>query len=307
MQSYENLVSQVYREGVDKNNRTGIKTRGIFGAMLKHDCVKGFPLLTGKYVPIKLVAIELEGFIKGITDKAWYVKQGCPIWNQWCNENSSEFHANIDSITQKYVEAGFKISPSIVADIKHEAALITNDLGPVYGYQWRYWDGDYSNAGIHGVDQLKMVIEELKRNPDSRRLLVSAWNPRQIKDMALPPCHYAFQLDQEESGELSIKFEMRSVDLMLGLPFNIASYALLLYLICNETGMRPRHVVASLGDTHIYHNHFEGMKKYFGNEKYPLPEIHLMEPGKSTLDFNWQDVSTVGYEHSGVIKMPVAV
>jgi len=212
MQAYHTIIKRVLREGVLKHDRTGTGAHTIAGAMFVHDMSKGFPLLTTKKMPFKIIATELEFFIKGITDKEWLKERGCHIWDEWCNPKKVPY-AHDEATKQKMADE--------------------RDLGSVYGFQWRHFGASYQNYDSdysgQGIDQFKYVIDTLKHNPNDRRMLVSAWNPSAKDQMALPPCHYAYQVTV--TGEkLNLMWNQRSVDVMLGLPFNIASYALLLRL-----------------------------------------------------------------------------
>jgi thymidylate synthase len=325
MEQYKNLINEILSTGTQKNSRAG-NTTGIIGHMFKHDMKYGFPLLTRKYVPLKLVTVELEGFIKGITSKKWYQDRGCHIWDSWCNRDSMEYLRNKALGLEAFiVNVGRNPETEDMFRIDNEAAKRTDDLGPIYGFQWNNFNGYYESpatkiAGDYpdrlGVSQLNKVIRELRRDKFSRRLLVSAWNPEQLYQMALPPCHYGFQLLTAGDGRLSLIWQQRSVDVMLGLPFNIASYALLLSLIANEVGMIPGILIGQLADVHIYHTHLDGVKTYLDRCKpddgfeaeFPQPKLKLgVEPGTSIFDWTYDQVSVENYNHLGPIKMPVSV
>jgi thymidylate synthase len=220
MRAYLDIVEKIIKEGHLEDTRTGIKAYTIAGALFEHDMSKGFPLLTTKKTPFKLVATELEFFINGITDKKWLQDKNNHIWDEWANPKKAPYGHDEASKKKMFEE---------------------RELGPIYGFQWRHFNAPYesydSNYTGKGVDQLKKVVETLKTNPRDRRMIVSAWNPQQFGEMALPPCHYSFQITVVD-GKLNLLWNQRSVDTMLGLPFNIASYAILLHLLAKETGLK---------------------------------------------------------------------
>ena len=290
MQSYLDIVKKILEEGVKKEDRTGTGTLAIAGAIFEHDMSKGYPLLTTKKMPFKTMAAELEFFIKGITDKQWLLDRNCHIWDEWCNPKKVPYAH--DEETKKKMAA-------------------ERDLGAVYGFQWRHfgtryenYDTDYSEQGI---DQLKNVIENIKKNPNDRRLIVMAWNPTMLDQMALPPCHYGFQLTVLD-GKLNLLWNQRSVDTMLGLPFNISSYALLLHLLAKETGLKEGKLVGFLSDVHIYLNHIDGAKEQLTRDPnlYPIPTIQT--PNFTSI-FDWQytDTELIDYQSYPRIQFPIAV
>jgi len=290
MLPYKQIVRKVLNEGCVKENRTGVNTIAIAGAMFEHDMTDGFPLLTTKYVPFGLVASELEFFIKGITDKNWLRDRDNHIWDEWCSPKLVPY--SHDTKIQDHMKA-------------------ERDLGPIYGWQWRHFGGVYLgysgilNRNFAGVDQLKNLVNTLKTNPDDRRMIVSAWNPTDLDQMALPPCHYGFQVTVI-NGRLNLLWNQRSVDVALGLPFNIASYGLLLTLLAMESGFKPGKLVGFLGDTHIYENHVVGMKEQLERLPKDLPKVHL--PGfTSIFDWEYQHVLLEGYQHHPAIKFDIAV
>jgi thymidylate synthase len=290
MQNYLRIVKNILENGATKDNRTGIGTLAIAGAMFEHDMSKGFPLLTTKKVPFRLIASELEFFIKGITDKNWLKDRNNHIWDEWANPKKAAYGHD--------AEAKKKMADE-------------RDLGAIYGFQWRHFNAPYDNydsdyAGA-GVDQLKNVIETLRKNPNDRRMIVSAWNPSMLGQMALPPCHYGFQVTVI-NGALNLLWNQRSVDTMLGLPFNIASYALLLHLLAKEAGLKEGRLIGFLADTHIYLNHLEGAREQLSrdSEKYPLPKIET-ENFTSIFDWKHEDSKVTGYESYPTIKFDIAV
>ncbi len=290
MKAYHDIVKTIIETGERKTNRTGVDAITIPGFMFQHDMKNGFPLLTTKKVPYRLVATELEFFIKGITDKQWLQERNNHIWDEWCTPLKVAY-AN-DEVTKKKM-------------------LEERDLGTIYGWEWRHfgaqyegYDADYNGKG---VDQLKRVVNELKTNPDSRRMLVLAWNPMDI-DKAVPPyCHYGYQVTVI-NGKLNLFWNQRSVDVALGLPFNIASYATLLHLLAKESGFEEGMLTGFLADTHIYVNHLDGMKELLSRDinKYPLPKIET-ENFTSIFDWKAEDTKLIGYESYPTIKFDIAV
>ena len=290
MKAYLDIVQHILDTGVDKRDRTGVGCRSIAGAMFAHDMSAGFPLLTTKKMPFKIIATELEFFIKGITDKQWLKERNCHIWDEWCNPQKVPY-AHDEKTKQKMAAE--------------------RDLGAVYGFQWRHFNAPYENYDSdytgQGVDQLKYVIDTLKTDPADRRMLVVAWNPSMKNQMALPPCHYAFQVTVT-GDKLNLMWNQRSVDVMLGHPINIASYATLLLLLAKETGYGEGRLVGFLGDTHIYSNHIKGAKEQLSRDPhtYPLPKI-VTEPFTSIYDWTHTDSTIVGYESYPRIKLDIAV
>lgn len=261
MKQYLDLLQDILDNGVDKLDRTGVGTRSVFGRQMRFDLSKGFPLVTTKKVHLKSIIHELLWFIKGDTNIKYLQDNGVRIWNEWADENG--------------------------------------DLGPVYGSQWRNWNGD-------GIDQLSDVIERLKTNPNDRRMIVSAWNVSKISKMKLPPCHMMFQF-YVANNKLSCMLYQRSCDMFLGVPFNIASYALLTMMIAQVCGLEVGEFVHTLGDTHIYHNHFEQVKEQLSHTPLKLPTMKINPSVKDINDFKFKDFELVGYESYGVIKGKVAV
>lgn len=261
MKQYLDLLQDILDNGVDKMDRTGVGTRSVFGRQMRFDLSKGFPLVTTKKVHLKSIIHELLWFIKGDTNIKYLQDNGVRIWNEWADENG--------------------------------------DLGPVYGSQWRNWNGD-------GVDQLADVINRLKTNPNDRRMIVSAWNVSKISQMKLPPCHMMFQF-YVANGKLSCMLYQRSCDMFLGVPFNIASYALLTMMIAQVCGLQAGEFVHTLGDTHIYHNHFDQVKEQLSHTPLKLPIMKINPDVKDINDFKYEDFELIGYESYGIIKGKVAV
>jgi thymidylate synthase len=290
MHAYHDIVHTILDSGIEKKDRTGTGTYSLSGMMFAHDMADGFPLLTTKKVPFRLIASELEFFIKGITDKEWLIERNNHIWDEWANPKKAPY-GHDEASKQRMMEE--------------------RDLGPVYGFQWRHFNGTYdtfdTNYTGEGIDQLQELVHTLKTNPSSRRMIVSAWNPSMMDQMALPPCHYCFQVTVTD-GKLNLMWNQRSVDVMLGLPFNIASYALLLHLLAKEVGLQEGRLVGFLGDTHIYSNHIDGAKEQMQRDpnKYPLPTL-TTEHFTSLFDWKYTDSVVEGYESYPTIKFPIAV
>ena len=293
MKAYLDILREVFETGELDDNRTDTKAYRIPGAMFKHDMRTGFPLLTTKKINPQTVFTELEFFIKGLTDKQWLKEKKCNIWNEWCNPKKVAY-ANDEDAKQKMADE--------------------NDLGRVYGAQWTGWL-KYTVSGVDNrfgalysvskINQLQNAIDTLKTNPKSRRNIVTAWNPAELDQMALPPCHFQFQLIS--NGEyVDLHWSQRSVDTFLGLPFNIASYALLLELIAKQVGMTPRYLIGHLADVHLYENHVEQSKLQLSRESFNLPKIVL--PAISNIfEWNSTDWQLVDYQHHAFIKAPIAV
>lgn len=264
MRVYLDLMQDVLDQGVDKDDRTGVGTRSVFGRQLRFDLAEGFPVLTTKKLHLKSIIHELLWFLRGESNVTSLQENGVRIWDEWADE--------------------------------------AGELGPVYGVQWRLWRS--GNGEV--IDQISQVVEQIKHNPNSRRLMVSAWNVGEISEMALPPCHVLFQFYVAE-GKLSCQLYQRSADIFLGLPFNIASYALLTMMMAQACDLAPGDFVHSLGDTHLYSNHFEQAKLQLTREPYALPEMKINPDVKSIFDFKYEDFELINYEAHAHIKAKVAV
>ena len=261
MQQYLDLLRDVLENGVDKMDRTGVGTRSVFGRQMRFDLNKGFPLMTTKKMHLKSIIYELLWFLKGDTNVKYLQEHGVRIWNEWADENG--------------------------------------DLGPVYGSQWRNWNGE-------GIDQIAEVIEKLKKTPNDRRMIVSAWNVGKIAEMHLPPCHMMFQF-YVANNKLSCMLYQRSCDMFLGVPFNIASYALLTMMVPQVCGYELGEFIHTLGDTHIYHNHFEQVREQLSRTPYELPQMRINPEVKDINDFKYEDFELQGYQSYEAIKGQVAV
>jgi thymidylate synthase len=288
LKQYIELCKTILEKGHKKEDRTGTGTISLFGYQMRFDLNEGFPLLTTKKVHLKSVIHELLWFISGSTNIKYLVDNDVRIWNDWpykAYQESSEFKGEtIEEFAQKIKESD-------------EFAKKWGNLGPVYGKQWRVFNG---------VDQLKGLIDEIKRNPNSRRLILSAWNPKDVPDMALPPCHCLVQFYVND-GKLSCQLYQRSADVFLGVPFNIASYSLLTMMIAQECNLGLGDFVHTLGDAHIYLNHVEQVEKQIKRSLRPLPKMHLNPNVKSVFDFKYEDFELTDYNpHSG-LKGKVAV
>lgn len=261
--SYEDTLRLVLEKGTHKDDRTGTGTTSYFGHQMRFDLSEGFPLITTKKVHMKSIVYELLWFLKGESNISWLKENGVRIWNEWADED--------------------------------------NELGPVYGVQWRSWESPNGEK----IDQISNVIEQIKTNPDSRRLIVSAWNVADLEKMALVPCHAFFQF-YVANGKLSLQLYQRSADLFLGVPFNIASYALLLHMVAQQTGLDVGEFVWTGGDCHIYDNHIEQVTEQLSRKPYPFPTLKLNKRD-SIFDYEYEDVQIEGYESHAAIKGAVAV
>ncbi|MEY4965653.1 MAG: hypothetical protein RL274_1236 [Pseudomonadota bacterium] len=269
MQQYLDLLKLVRDTGVEKRDRTGTGTRSIFGHQMRFDLADGFPLVTTKKVHLKSIIYELLWFLRGETNVHWLQEHGVTIWNEWADSNG--------------------------------------ELGPVYGYQWRSWPSQSPTSKDRGtIDQISNLIRDIKANPDSRRLIVTAWNPADVPRMALPPCHCLFQFYVAD-GKLSCQLYQRSADIFLGVPFNIASYALLTMMVAQVTGLKPGTFVHSFGDAHLYLNHLEQADAQLARQPYPLPTMRLNLAVTDIFAFQYGDFTLENYQAHAGIKAPIAV
>ena len=273
MKQYLDALKYIMDNGADKPTRTRVDTRGVFGMQFRYNMADGFPAMTTKKLAFNAAKAELLWFISGSSDVKELQKLGCHIWD-----------ANAE------------------ADYWKPKARFEGDLGRVYGVQWRNWQAPDGRT----IDQLQDVIERIKKNPYDRRLIVSAWNPGEIDQMALPPCHSFYQFSVADN-KLSVHMYQRSCDMFLGVPFNIASYSLFLHMVAQVTGLEPGEFVHTLGDAHIYHNHFDQVKEQILREPFPLPKLRLNPEVKNIDDFKMDDIELVDYQCHPGIKAPMAV
>lgn len=301
MQQYHQLLRHILDRGTDKGDRTGTGTRSVFGYQMRFDLQAGFPLVTTKKVHLRSIIHELLWFIKGDTNIRYLVQNGVGIWNEWPFQYYLEKNG-LKERFPKYSAAWKEEMKNFVARIGEEPdfAARWGDLGPVYGKQWR----DFG-----GVDQLAQVVADIQANPNSRRLMVSAWNPPDIPVMAqsgLPPCHTMFQFYVAE-GKLSCQLYQRSADVFLGVPFNIASYALLTMMVAQACGLACGDYVHTFGDAHLYQNHLEQARLQLQREPRPLPEMRLNPAINDLFAFGFEDFELLNYDPHPAIKAPVAV
>ncbi len=303
--------------GVDKSDRTGVGTRSVFGYQMRFDLAKGFPLLTTKKVPFRLIAEELLWFVAGDTQLQTLAQKDVHIWDEWpYKAYLLRQGMDVPATGSNEWNTGIK---EFVERIKNDDAFAEEygDLGPVYGYQWRHWPARNATNDVAGgptaggkeIDQLRDVVEQIKKNPNSRRLIVSAWNPADIEAMAkagLPPCHCLFQF-YVANGKLSCQLYQRSCDTFLGVPFNIASYSLLTIMIAQVTGLTPGEFVWTGGDVHLYSNHFDQVREQLSREPKALPILRLNPEVKDLFAFTMDDFTLEGYDPHPAIKAPIAV
>jgi len=301
MKQYLDLVTHIRDQGVFKEDRTGTGTLSVFGYQMRFNLAEGFPLVTTKKVHLKSIIHELLWFISGDTNIRYLVQNGVGIWNQWPYQSWLRQTGRDQALEMHSPEwkAGLK---EFVERIKTDTdfAQQYGDLGPVYGRQWRNFEG---------VDQLAQIVDDIQSNPDSRRLIVSAWNPKDIPVMVksgLPPCHSLFQFYISE-GRLSCQLYQRSADVFLGVPFNIASYAALTMMIAQVTGLQLGDFVHSFGDAHLYTNHMDQIEEQLGRSTFPLPKLAINPQVKSLFDFVYDDFELHDYQSHGSISAPVAV
>jgi thymidylate synthase len=275
VKQYLDLLNHILENGSDKGDRTGTGTRSVFGHQMRFDLRKGFPMLTTKKLPFRWIAEELLWFLSGDTNEATLRAKGIDIWKEWADEaHTSKFGR----------EPG--------------------DLGPVYGYLWRSFGGDYPKR--NGIDQISQLIERLKKNPDSRRHIVTGWDPKTADLVDLPPCHTLFQFYVVD-GKLSCQLYQRSADVFLGVPFNIASYALLTHLVAHVTGYEAHEFVHTFGDVHIYNNHFDQVKEQLSRETRELPQLSIGRAVSDIADFGYGDLNLGGYKPHPAIRAQIAV
>ena len=267
---YQELLQDILDNGVEKEDRTGTGTLSVFGRQIRHKMSDGFPLLTTKKMAWKVMVTELLWFLRGDTNIKYLIDNGCNIWNG----DAYKAYLNKSTVKHQWERGGDVADMETFLDVvKNEAESDFGELGPIYGKQWRGWFGYDKNVEPVFVDQIQNLINDLKTNPDSRRLMVSAWNVGDLPKMVLPPCHYGFQCYVRDGKYLSLMWNQRSVDTFLGLPFNIASYGLLLEIIAKEVNMIPDELIGNLGDVHLYSNHLEQAKEQISRDPYELSEV----------------------------------
>ncbi|AGR42312.1 thymidylate synthase [Spiroplasma diminutum] len=289
MKQYLELVKDVLKNDEKREDRTNTGTISKFGTQSRYDLREGFPLLTTKKVFFKGVVHEILWFISGDTNIKYLVDNKVNIWNEWPYETFKKSNEFNNETLEEYIE---KIKVDNEFSKKH------GELGPVYGKQWR---------NFNGVDQFKNLINDIKENPFSRRHIISAWNPAEVNQMALPPCHSLFQFYVSSDGFIDLQLYQRSGDIFLGVPFNIASYSLLLELVARECNLKARYFIHTIGDAHIYSNHIEQLQLQLTREPKKLAQLKVNWENKSIFDIKFEDISLEGYESHPAIKGAVAV
>ncbi len=264
MRQYLELLEEVLENGTERHDRTGTGTRALFGRQMRFDLADGFPMLTTKKLPLRVVAVELLWFLRGGTSVDWLQEKGVKIWNEWADEDGN--------------------------------------LGPVYGAQWRAWPDEDGGA----IDQVDLALKTIREDPHSRRIIINAWNVSQLPLMKLPPCHMMLQLHVSR-GRLSGQMYQRSADLFLGVPFNIASYSLLLSMMADQTDLQPGEFVWTGGDCHLYSNHCEQAREQLGRTPRKLPELRIRQRGQSIDDYHEDDFELLGYDPHPHIPAPISV
>ena len=292
---YKELLKDVLKNGIEKEDRTGTGTLSLFGKSIRHNMSDGFPVLTTKKIPLKTVSTELKWFLKGDTNIKYLVENGCNIWTGDAYKQYVkvwEYDLDKPLSEEDFVEC-------IKTD--EDFARVWGELGPTYGKQWRNIQDTFSPT-LLPIDQLRNLIGEIKKNPNSRRLLVNSWAVDKIRNMILPPCHYAFQCYVADD-KLSLMWSQRSADLFLGVPFNISSYGMLLLLLCKETGYKPGELIGNFGDIHLYKNHLEQAKEQLQRKPFELPELAVLNVDILNGDFNYVIES---YNYHPAIKAPLS-
>ncbi|MYY76363.1 thymidylate synthase [Ligilactobacillus salivarius] len=311
---YLQLIRDILEKGHEKSDRTGTGTKSLFGYQMRFNLAEGFPLLTTKKVPFGLIKSELLWFLRGDTNIRFLLEHNNHIWDEWAFKNwvqSDEYHGpdmtnfglraqEDDNFNKVCQDEKKKFCQKIVED--QEFANKFGNLGDVYGAQWRHWQTRNGET----IDQIKDVIETIKNNPDSRRMIVTAWNPEDVPLSALPPCHTLFQFYVND-GKLSCQLYQRSADVFLGVPFNIASYALLTHMIARETGLEVGEFIHTLGDAHIYLNHLDQVNEQLQRKPNDAPTLWLNPEKKNIMDFEMEDIKVKNYHSHSAIKAPVAV
>jgi thymidylate synthase len=282
MRQYQDLLRSILENGREHHDRTGVGTISHFGYQTRFDLSEGFPIVTTKKIPFRWVAEELFWFLSGDTNEANLRAKGVDIWAEWADEEHTSRFGRPEG-----------------------------DLGPVYGYLWRSFGGHYPQRD--GVDQIARLIKEIETNPNSRRLIVSGWDPNQCDNVDLPPCHTLFQFKVEDGKTLHCQLYQRSADAFLGVPFNISSYALLTHMVAHVTGLEPGAFIYTLGDYHIYKNHLGQVHEVLSREPLPLPSLEIVDEGnrlrglEGLLAMGYENLNLIGYRSHGKIAAPVAV
>jgi thymidylate synthase len=334
MKAYKDIIEKVLSIGEHFPNRTGIDTIATFGVMFEHNMTTGFPLLTTKKMARKPIFVELVGFMRGITSKKWYQDRGCFIWDEWCNPQQllkydwsdlRKIVTDIHELVKLMESPPKKISESVDAlintseltndSVRKLVQLFEDDLGPIYGFQWRHFGKKHTTTDSdkvewEGIDQLEKLINTMKTNPHDRRMIVTAWNPIEIENntLALPPCHWSFEV-YSNGKEFDLMWHQRSVDVFLGLPFNIASYSLLTHMIAQQCDLEVGDFVHTFGDCHLYLNHltddivFEQLRR----ETRALPTLQIRRKPDSIFDYHYEDFVFENYDPHPVIKAPIAI
>jgi thymidylate synthase len=303
-EQYRGLLGSLLHNSTPKDDRTGTGTLSIFGRQIRHDMKQGFPLLTTKKIAVKTMMTELKWFLRGDTNIKYLVDNGCNIWNGDAYKRFT-YYTDESTSMERFIE---------LIKTDDEFAEKWGELGPIYGKQWRRWKGDTwvegNTDGTEGfylqsetIDQIKNLINDLKTNPNSRRLMVSAWNVGDLPTMTLPPCHYGFQCYVRDGKYLSLMWNQRSVDTFLGLPFNIASYAALLCLIAEEVDMIPDQLIGNLGDVHLYSNHVDQAMEQISREIYDLPTVSFKNVNMLDGEFDYE---IHNYKHHPRISAPLS-
>ena len=297
MKQYHELLQTILETGTRQKNRTGIDTIMIPGYMLKFDLRQGFPAVTTKRLAFKSVVGELIGFLRGVNTTKEFNDLGCKVWD--ANANAPAWINNPNYVDVQYFD-------------EDDKTLSAGYCGRIYGVQWRDWISSESRPGHRvSIDQIETLIHQIKTNPTSRRLIVSAWRPDELNQMALPPCHYAFQvIIEQETKTMHLLWNQRSCDVFLGIPFNIASYATLLHILARITGYNVGTLTGFLADVHIYEDHIDQVKEQLSRELYELPELHIrdtIKEGTIIEDIEPSDISLVNYRHHPTIKATMAV
>ncbi|MCP4523501.1 MAG: thymidylate synthase [Candidatus Gracilibacteria bacterium] len=308
MRQYLELLSEINQKGVNKDDRTGTGVTSIFGMQAKYNLEDGFPLVTTKKTFLRIIIVELIWLIRGETNIKYLVDRNCHIWDEWPFQNYIDSN-NLTQKFPKYSQEWLDEKNIFIERIKKSSSTDDfvkkwGDLGPVYGHQWR-------NFNSNGVDQIKNAIHQIKTNPENRRIIVSAWNPSQIEEMLLPPCHAFFQFNVDTvNKKLHLQLYQRSADMFLGVPFNIASYSTLLIMVAKITGLTPGTFTHTLGDAHIYNNHKDQVNEQLSRDPFPLSSLILNKDITCLSDIEnleWEDFELLNYQSHGVIKAPVAV